>query len=174
MSGTCKIPQLTWRRLLTGLSRVARYAALYARSNPTAAPSAPSSQAANSSKADSNAPQTSPRKPTQASRGLSTRSSIETLSLETTKEHINADQRDRGWSSSTIAESPLKSGLRQPSIFPGVVRQWTRRKSLRQSSGSEKDYSASGGSGVGLSSSGILEPDGKGPSLTVPEETDSR
>lgn len=155
------------------LSRITHYAAAYARSNQPPPASAPSSsQASNGSKTTSNTSRTSPVIQAQAARRLTSRSSIELHSLDTSNELTNAGKRDRGLNPTILPESPSKARHRQPSIFPGVVRQRTRRQSLRQSSGSENDYDASGGSGFGLSRSGILEPNGKGPSLAVPEKTD--
>lgn len=101
------------------------------------------------------------------------RSTTELHSLSNSNEQPTTDTRDRGLKTTIVSESPSTAGHRQPSIFPGVVRQRTRRKSLRQSSGSEKDWDASGSSGVGLSRSGILEPNGKGVSVAVPEEIDA-
>ncbi|KAL8963561.1 MAG: hypothetical protein Q9193_000184 [Seirophora villosa] len=95
---------------------------------------------------------------------------VELHSLDTSAERVNIDQRDGGWAPYTFPESPSQAGHRPPNIFPGVVRRRTRRRSLRQSSGSENDCDASGGSGVGLSRSDILERDGSGPSVALREE----
>ncbi|KAI4254362.1 MAG: hypothetical protein LQ352_003150 [Teloschistes flavicans] len=92
-----------------------------------------------------------------------TRSNAESRSMSTSNESATADRRDQGWKANIYPESPTRADNRQPIICPGMVRQRTRKKSLRQSSGSENDYDASGGSGVGLSRLGILEPDGMGP-----------
>lgn len=169
----CKSHLLTNELLLTVLCRIARYAAAYARSNQHPAPPITSNQAASKSKAASNVSRSGFVRQAQASRGVTTHSSVELHSLDTCNQNPSAETLDRGWNPNLFPESPSNGGHRQPSIFPGVVRQRTRRKSLRQSSGSENDYDAFGGSGVGLSSSGMLEPDGKGPSLAVPEETQS-
>ncbi|KAL8722636.1 MAG: hypothetical protein Q9225_000942 [Loekoesia sp. 1 TL-2023] len=149
---------------------IARYAAAYAASNQPPSLSVQNNQAAHNFKAASNASRTNATPPAQVACGAASRFSVELMALDTLSKHVTVDKRDRGLSSNAIPESPTKSGHRQPSIFPGVVRQRTRRRSLRQSSGSENDYDASGGSGVGLSRSGFLEPDGKKASDALPEE----
>lgn len=154
------------------MCRIARYAAAYEISGQRPVSLAPSGQVVNGSNESSNASRTSPTLPAQAVRGPISRPTVESRSFDASNESPTPDMRDRGGKSDPLPDSPTKAAHRQPSIFPGVVRQRTRRKSLRQSSGSENDYDASGGSGVGLSRSGILEPDGKGSaSLVVPEET---
>ncbi|KAL8761453.1 MAG: hypothetical protein Q9184_002440, partial [Pyrenodesmia sp. 2 TL-2023] len=151
---------------------IARYAAAYARFSQSAGPSDPSSQAVNGSKTSSSASRTSPVLSAGSTQRMISRSTAELHSLGISNEQTTTGTRDRGLKTNIVSESPSKPGLRQPSIFPGVVRQRTRRKSLRQSSGSENDWDASGSSGVALSRSGILKPDGKGFSIAVPEEID--
>ncbi|KAL8943550.1 MAG: hypothetical protein Q9216_001008 [Gyalolechia sp. 2 TL-2023] len=111
--------------------------------------------------------------PVQTAQGFikeASRSSVELQSPGTTREHPRVDKRERAWVSNAFPDSPTRGGHRQPSIFPGVVRQRTRRKSLRQSSGSENDHDASGGSGVGLPRSWTLVQEAKKGSDPVPEE----
>ncbi|KAL8791049.1 MAG: hypothetical protein Q9213_000256 [Squamulea squamosa] len=152
---------------------IARYAAAYIASKASSSSLHPDSQNASSSKGSKNASRNSPVLPAQAARRQLNRSSVELKSLDTTNEHITMVKRDRTGNPNGFPESPTVGGHRQPSIFPGVVRQRTRRKSLRQSSGSENDYDGSGGSGLGLSRSGTLEPDGRGPSDVLLEEPDT-
>ncbi|KAI4194705.1 MAG: hypothetical protein LQ346_003625 [Caloplaca aetnensis] len=119
------------------------------------------------------ASRTSPVLTAESMRRMTGRSTAELHSLIGSNERTTTDARDRGVKANIVSESPSNAGHRQPSIFPGVVRQRTRRKSVRQSSGSENDYDPSGKSGVGPSRSGILEPDGKAFSVAVPEEIDA-
>ena len=156
--------------MLIWSSRIARYAAAFAASNQTAPSSIHNTQSRNHPKAASNTVRISPVPSSQISRGPSSRSSVELRSLDTLNEHSSIDKRDQGWNSGAFPESPTHGGHRQPSIFPGVVRQRTRRQSLRQSSGSENDFDASGGSGVGLSSSWVRDRDGKSSANPVLEE----
>ncbi|KAL8766725.1 MAG: hypothetical protein Q9209_006594 [Squamulea sp. 1 TL-2023] len=152
---------------------IGRYAAAYIASKASSASFHPDSQYASSSKSSKNASRDSPVLPSQAARRHLNRSNVELKSLDNPNEHITVAKRERTGNSNGFPGSPTVGGHRQPSIFPGVVRQRTRRKSLRQSSGSENDYDGSGGSGLGLSRSGTLEPDGRGPSDVLLEEPDS-
>ncbi|KAL9585113.1 MAG: hypothetical protein Q9212_001710 [Teloschistes hypoglaucus] len=136
---------------------IARYAAAYAMSSRPPTSNAPST--IDTSKADSCGFQV----PAPPVAGSAPSSNAESRYMNNANENATSDRRDQGWKTAVYPESPTKADHRQPSIFPGIVRQRTRKKSLRQSSGSENEYDASGGSGVGLSRSGILEPDGKGP-----------
>lgn len=163
---------ITYSSTLTWSSRIARYAAAYARFSQSAGPSDPGSQVINGSKAASSASRTSPVLSAGSTQRRNSRSTAELHPLSISNEQTTTGTRERGLNTNIVSESPSKAGHRQPSIFPGVVRQRTRKKSLRQSSGSENDWDASGISGVGLSRSGILEPDGKGFSVAVPEEID--
>ncbi|KAL8866614.1 MAG: hypothetical protein Q9174_006196 [Haloplaca sp. 1 TL-2023] len=148
---------------------ITRYAAAYARSTQHPASSPPSTGNVNGSKEPPVIPRTSPTLSAQTVRGTGSRSNVELRFLgNSAAESSTTDRRDGGWKSSAFPESPTKTGHRQPNIFPGVVRQRTRRKSLRQSSGSDKDHEASGSSSVGPSGSGLLD----GPSPVVPEESD--
>ncbi|KAL8736521.1 MAG: hypothetical protein Q9181_002415 [Wetmoreana brouardii] len=149
---------------------IARYAAAYATSAQLSAALGPNTQVINgSTKADISL-RTSPIPSAKVAHGPTSRSSVELRSLDSSNESPTTDKRDRGWNPNGFPDSPTKTGHRPPSIFPGVVRQRTRRKSLRQSSGSENDYDATGGSGVGLSRSIILEPDETGPPIAPSEE----
>ena len=149
--------------------RIARYAAAYTASKSSSASLYRDSQTASSSKGSKTTSRTSPVLPAQAARWNTNRSSVELRSLDTSNQSIMMAKRDQQGNANGFPESPTTGGHREPSIFPGIVRQRTRRKSLRQSSGSENDYE---GSGLGLSRSGTLDPDGRGPS-SVPEESDS-
>ncbi|KAL8669672.1 MAG: hypothetical protein Q9168_005746 [Polycauliona sp. 1 TL-2023] len=148
---------------------IARYAAAYTASKSSSASLYRDSQTASSSKGSKTTSRTSPVLPAQAARWNTNRSSVELRSLDTSNQSIMMAKRDQQGNANGFPESPTTGGHREPSIFPGIVRQRTRRKSLRQSSGSENDYE---GSGLGLSRSGTLDPDGRGPS-SVPEESDS-
>ncbi|KAL9045168.1 MAG: hypothetical protein Q9214_001753 [Letrouitia sp. 1 TL-2023] len=72
------------------------------------------------------------------------------------------------WTYAAPADGSSAPASRQPRIFPGVVHQRTRKRSLRQSSGSETDLDATGSIGLGLSGSGVLE--SRSPTITVAEE----
>ncbi|KAL8842710.1 MAG: hypothetical protein Q9170_000366 [Blastenia crenularia] len=135
---------------------IARYAAAYAVLDENPASSAANAQAATMSRIASSASQSTP-----VARGPTYPPSVEIGLLDPMSEPLPLDKRDRGWSSNVFPESPTAVAHRQPSIFPGVVRQRTRRKSLRQSSGSENDHDALGERGIGLSRSSILESNGK-------------
>lgn len=137
--------------------RIARYASAYAMSSQPPTSSAPST--IDASHLESSGFQI----PAPPVAGSSTSSNAESRCMNNSNENATVDRRDQGWKAAVYPDSPTTADHRQPSIFPGIVRQRTRKKSLRQSSGSENEYDASGGSGVGLSRSGILEPDGKGP-----------
>lgn len=76
----------------------------------------------------------------------------------------------KDWTYAAPADGSSAPASRQPRIFPGVVHQRTRKRSLRQSSGSETDLDATGSIGLGLSGSGVLEP--RSPTITVAEEAD--
>ncbi|KAL8952069.1 MAG: hypothetical protein Q9222_001980 [Ikaeria aurantiellina] len=147
---------------------IARYAAAYQASKQSSVLGYPSSQGSSKSKPSSNASRKSPLISAQAASGTMHRAKNDFRSLDTPQDNILADRHERTWATSMLTDNPTKAGHRQPSIFPGVVRQRTRRKSLRQSSGSENDLDASGGSGVGLSSSGILDPDIMQPPVVLP------
>ncbi|KAL8995785.1 MAG: hypothetical protein Q9169_004543 [Polycauliona sp. 2 TL-2023] len=144
---------------------IARYAAAYTASKSSSTSLHRDSQAASTSKGSKTTSRTSPIIPAQGPRWNTNKSSVELRSLDTSSTPIMMARRDPSGNPNGFAESPTMSGHRQPSIFPGIVRQRTRRKSLRQSSGSENDYD---GSGLGLSRSATLEPDGRGPP-SVPE-----
>ncbi|KAL8712420.1 MAG: hypothetical protein Q9220_003268 [cf. Caloplaca sp. 1 TL-2023] len=152
---------------------IARYAAAYQASSQSSISEHPSSQASGKSKTANSASRKSPMISAQAANGTMHRARGDLKSLETSQDYAATEKRERAITSGGLPESPTIAGHRQPSIFPGVVRQRTRRKSLRQSSGSENDFDASGGSGSGLSRSGILDPDTKQPSVVLPEEPDS-
>ncbi|KAL8703508.1 MAG: hypothetical protein Q9201_003318 [Fulgogasparrea decipioides] len=153
---------------------IARYAAAHATSAQPSPTLNPNIQVRYSSKKADSSLRTSPILSAKVAGGPTSRSSAELRSLDGSNESPTADKRERGWNPNAFPDSPTKAGHRPPSIFPGVVRQRTRRKSLRQSSGSENDYDTSGGGGVGLSKSSILEPDGKGPPVALSEEPHTR
>lgn len=144
-------------KLLTVVVRIARYASAHAMSSRP-----PTSNAASTIVTNNPDPSRS-QLPGPSLADSTTRSNAESRSMSTSNESATADRRDQGWKANIYPESPTRADNRQPIICPGMVRQRTRKKSLRQSSGSENDYDASGGSGVGLSRLGILEPDGMGP-----------
>ena len=167
----CKLFPMTWKKMLIVTDRIACYAAAAAACTASKESSASlyrDSQATGSSKGSKTSSRTSPVLPAQTARRKYYRSNVELNSLDNPSDPIIMAKPDRTWSANGTPESPTITGHRHPSIFPGIVRQRTRRKSLRQSSGSENDYD---GSGLGLSRSGTLEPDGRGPS-SVPEESD--
>ena len=145
-------------------ARIARYAAAYIASKASSMSLHPESSSSKGSKSTS---QNSPVLPAQAARRHLNRSSVELGSLDISNEQMTMAKRDHPGVLNGFPESPTTAGHRQPSIFPGVVRRRTRRKSLRQSSGSENDH------GLGVSRSGTLEPDGKGSSAVLPEEPGS-
>ncbi|KAL9595284.1 MAG: hypothetical protein Q9219_006537 [cf. Caloplaca sp. 3 TL-2023] len=149
---------------------ISRYATAYANSHSTSVPLSPSAQTAPEARMASDASQTSTVLPAQVARGPISRSNVGIRPLDPLSEHIADDGRDRRWNSNAFPETPNKAGYRQPSIFPGVVRQRTRKQSLRQSSGSENDYDAPSKVGIFPSKAGTLEPDGKKASSLVSEE----
>ncbi|KAL8848640.1 MAG: hypothetical protein Q9198_011180 [Flavoplaca austrocitrina] len=159
---------MTRKEMLIVTARIARYAAAYTASKGSSASLYRDSQATGSSKGSKNSSRTSPILPAQTARRKYHRSNVELKSLDNPSDAIIMGKPDRSRSTNGMLESPTTIGHRQPSIFPGIVRQRTRRKSLRQSSGSENDYD---GSGLAFSRSGTLSPDGQGPS-SVPEESD--
>lgn len=161
---TCEVASCQHSPFIDKLARIARYAAAYARScHP------PTPPISSSSKAVTNASGTSPVLQAPAVLRATSRSYVELHSVDTSIENANIDKRDRGWPPHAYSESPSQAGHRQPNIFPGVVRRRTRRRSLRQSSGSDNGYDPSSGIGVGLSRTGILERDGNCPPVAAHE-----
>ncbi|CAL8582744.1 AMP deaminase [Xanthoria parietina] len=152
---------------------IARYAAAYTASKASSASLHRDYQAASSSKGSKTTSRTSPVLPAPAAPLNMNRSSEELRSLNASNGPNTRNKGERPGNPNAFPDSPATGGHRQPSIFPGIVRQRTRRKSVRQSSGSENDYDALGGTGLGLSRSGTLEPDVCDPSAARPEEYDS-
>lgn len=173
MRRRCKVTPKTVQSVLSITGRIARYAAAYIASERSSASLHRDIQAASSSKGSKTTSRTSPVLHAPAAPLNMNRSSEELRSLNTSNGPNTKNKGERPGNTHGFPDSPTTGGHRQPSIFPGIVRQRTRRKSLRQSSGSENDYDASGGSGLGLSRSGTLEPDGRDPSAALPEEPDA-
>ena len=173
MRRRCKVSPKAVQSVLSITDRIARYAAAYTASKGSSASLHRDSRAASSSKGSKTTSRTSPVLPAPPAPLNMNRSSEELRSLNISNGPNTKNKGERPGNTNCFPDSPRTGGHRQPSIFPGIVRQRTRRKSLRQSSESENDYDASGGSGLGLSRSGTLEPGGRDPSAALPEDPDS-